>query len=116
MVFHPGFYSRAPNAAKRAMQLKKGKLSLIMAGAVWVSAIGIGLGLLWDYENAPGPAAVPPSYWPEESQIQPAAERATLVMLAHPHCPCSRASVGELARLMAQAQDRVAAYVLFLKP
>jgi hypothetical protein len=37
-------------------------------------------------------------------------------MLAHPHCPCTRASLGELARLMAQAQGRVTAYVLFVKP
>ena len=37
-------------------------------------------------------------------------------MLTHPHCPCSRASIGELARLMAQAQGRVTAYVLFIKP
>jgi len=37
-------------------------------------------------------------------------------MLAHPHCPCTRASIGELARLMAQAQGRVTAYALFVKP
>ncbi len=36
-------------------------------------------------------------------------------MLAHPHCPCTRASVGELALLMAQTQGKAAAYVLFLK-
>jgi hypothetical protein len=37
-------------------------------------------------------------------------------MLAHPHCPCTRASIGELALLMAHSQGRVTAYVLFLKP
>ena len=48
-------------------------------------------------------------------RITPAA-RATLGMSAHPHCPCTRASLGELARLMTQAQGRVTAYVLFVKP
>jgi hypothetical protein len=37
-------------------------------------------------------------------------------MLSHPHCPCTRASIEELNRLMAQTQGRVIAYVLFLKP
>src|SRR3712207_4573180 len=37
-------------------------------------------------------------------------------MLAHPHCPCTRASINELARLMTQARGRVTAYVLFVKP
>jgi len=37
-------------------------------------------------------------------------------MLAHPHCPCTRASVGELARIMAHGQGKVNACVLFVKP
>ncbi len=98
------------------MRLKKGQFILIAACAVWALLIGVGLGLLWAYENAPGPGAVPPSQWPADSRIQPARDRATLLMLAHPHCPCTRASIGELARLMTQAQDRVTTYVLFLKP
>ena len=40
----------------------------------------------------------------------------TLVMLAHPHCPCTRASVGELAEVMARVQGRADAFVLFSKP
>lgn len=78
--------------------------------------IGVGLALLWGYENAPGPTTVPPSQWPLDSSIHPPTDRAALIILAHPHCPCSRASIGELARLMAQARDRVTAYVLLLKP
>jgi hypothetical protein len=98
------------------MRLNKKQFILIAACAVWVMMIGVGLGLLWAYENAPGPVAVPPSQWPADSCIQPAMDRATLIMLAHPHCPCTRASIGELSRLMTQAQDRVTTYVLFLKP
>lgn len=78
--------------------------------------IGVGLALLWAHDNAPGRAAAPPSLWPPESRVQLATDRATLIMLAHPHCPCTRASIGELDRLMAQAQGRVTAYVLLVKP
>ncbi len=40
----------------------------------------------------------------------------TLVMIAHPRCPCTRATLGELARLMAKAQGRLKTYVLFIRP
>jgi hypothetical protein len=98
------------------MRLNKGRFILITAGAVWMLMIGVGLSLLWGYENAPGPVISPPSHWPADSRIQLTSDRATLVMLAHPHCPCTRASIGELSRLMTQAKDRVTTYVLFLKP
>lgn len=98
------------------MRSNIGKIVLTTACAAWALAIGLGLALLWRYENASGASAAPPAQWPLKSSIPLAADRATLVMLAHPHCPCSRASIGELARLMAQAQDRVTAYVLFVKP
>ncbi len=78
--------------------------------------IGIGIGMLWAYENTPGPTAPPPSRWPSDSRLHMASDRATLIMVAHPHCPCTRASIGELARLMTQAQGRLTAYALFVKP
>jgi hypothetical protein len=37
-------------------------------------------------------------------------------MFIHPHCACSRASVGELASLMARARGRLHARVLFVRP
>jgi hypothetical protein len=70
---------------------------------------------LWTYESTPGDVGAVPRSWPG-SRIQRAPGRATLVMLAHPHCPCTRASMDELAQIMASAQGRVVAYVLFLKP
>jgi hypothetical protein len=78
--------------------------------------IAVGIGALWSYESTPGAGAAAPGLWPTASGIKPAADRPTLVMLAHPQCPCTRASIGELARLMTQAQGRVRAYVLFVKP
>jgi hypothetical protein len=98
------------------MSLKKNRLILTAAGALWLLIIGAGVGLLWNYESTPGVAAATPGRWPSDSRIEPAADRATLVMLAHPHCPCTRASIGELARIMTQAQGRVTAYVLFVRP
>ena len=98
------------------MRFIKNRLVLTAAGALWLLIIGAGVGLLWNYESTPGTAAATPDRWPAASRIEPAADRATLVMLAHPHCPCTRASINELARLMTQARGRVTAYVLFVKP
>lgn len=98
------------------MRVKKKRLILAAAGALWLFMLAAGVGTLWSYESTPGTGAVAPNAWPAASRIKPDAERATLVMLAHPHCPCTRASIGELSRLMTQARGRVTAYVLFVKP
>jgi hypothetical protein len=89
---------------------------MVITAIGWLSAVCIGLGMLWSYEGAPGQAAAAPPEWPGKSRIQRSQDHATLVMLAHPHCPCTRASVGELALIMAHAQGRLSAFVLFLKP
>jgi hypothetical protein len=98
------------------MKVKKNRLILAACGALWLFMIAVGVGALWSYESTPGVAAAAPDLWPAASRIKHADDHATLVMLAHPHCPCTRASIGELARLMTQAQGRVTAYVLFVKP
>src|SRR5438874_11741384 len=84
--------------------------------ALWLCAVGAGLWVLWEFENSPGVAANPPAQWPSDSHIMRATDRPTLVMLVHPRCSCTRASIGELAELMARAHTRPRAYVLFLKP
>ena len=68
------------------------------------------------YQATPGVAAVPSVQWPKDSHIQLATNRATLVILAHPQCPCTRATIGELNTLLARSQGKAQVYVLFLKP
>jgi len=85
-------------------------------GAVWLLTIATGLAMLEDYENAPGIAARPPERWPADSRIARLAGTPTLVMFVHPLCPCSRASIEELDRIMAQADVPPAADVVFLVP
>src|ERR1043165_1176426 len=95
---------------------KRDRLVILTSMILWMSVVGLGLAILWNYENTPGVAAKPSVLWPIESRIKRAPDKATLIMLAHPHCPCTRASIGELALLMAHSQGRLTAYVLFLKP
>jgi hypothetical protein len=85
--------------------------------ALWVLVVGAGTFFLWGYENAPGVKAnSTPSAFPAESGILHDGARPSLMMFAHPHCPCTRASLAELSRLMTVARGRIAAHVLFIKP
>lgn len=96
--------------------MKRRSFILAAGGILWLLVVAMGMKALWDYAQAPGTAATPPAYWPGESKIPPGADRAMLIMFAHPHCPCSRASIRELELVIARLQGRLSAYVLFYKP
>lgn len=50
--------------------------------------------------NQPAPSGVVPN-WPSNSALQRSPDRATLVLFLHPKCPCSRATIRELKKLLA---------------
>lgn len=85
-------------------------------GVAWLGAAAFGGHALLKYENSPGKVGYVSSDWPASSSIQLSSDRPTLVMFAHPQCPCSRASMDELAQVMARVQGKVRAYVLFYTP
>src|SRR5689334_12153127 len=57
------------------------------------SAVAVGVGCLWRFENTPGPSPSPTREWPDASRVHLASDRFTLVLFAHPHCPCTRATI-----------------------
>jgi hypothetical protein len=95
------------------VQLIPGKIA---AAALWLGAAVAGAWWLHHYEGTAGGAGRTPSHWPTESRVKHSNTRATLLFFAHPKCPCSRASVEELNRLMARANGRIEARALFLQP
>lgn len=100
----------------RRVPIMSRRLLLVFLTVLWLSTISVGLAHVWSYEKAPGVAAFPPVSWPKESSIPHPSSRDTLIMLAHPKCPCTRAGIEELSKLMTNCQGRLDAYVLFLKP
>ncbi len=82
----------------------------------WLVLVSAGMAMVTHYGTAPGVSARAPSSWPDGSSLVRAADRPTLVMLLHPLCPCSRATIAELERLMTRLHDRVDVDVLFLTP
>ncbi len=107
-----------PNTFARPLLRESSKTFVIfLLTLMWGAAVLTGFVLIWKYENKPELYSFEGAQkWPVESGLTLAVDHPTLVMLAHPKCPCTRASIGELEVLMAQAQGKLNAYVLFIKP
>jgi len=88
----------------------------LLLGFAWLGGLGCCMAWINHYSETPGPAGVPPERWPAESHIALAVQLPTLILFAHPQCPCTTATMGELELLMARAQGRLSAQVWFLKP
>jgi hypothetical protein len=87
-----------------------------IATTLWLVAAAAGLAVLWNYDNAPGERATAPQTWPADTVLVRAGGQPTLILLAHPQCSCTRASLAELAEALARSTIRPKTYVLFLKP
>jgi hypothetical protein len=98
------------------MKAKPKIILTLLLGLAWAGSAVLGGHALLKYENSPGSVGRVSSSWSSDPAVQLANDRPTLVMAAHPQCPCTRASVAELAQLMAHVQGKVRAYVLFYSP
>jgi hypothetical protein len=67
------------------------------------------------YAGNPGTIADAITPWPEASKLN-RPKHSHLVMFIHPGCACSKASVSELKRLMAQAPDLTVQVVVMRSP
>jgi hypothetical protein len=81
-----------------------------------LAALAAGGRLLLGYQSDPGAAAAAAPAWPEGCPIRPEAGRATVLLFAHPRCPCTRASLDELAWLLARSEGRADAWAVFVVP
>ena len=82
----------------------------------WLAAAGFGLWQLERYAHAPGAAGQAPQSWPAGSSLPWEADRANLVLFAHPLCPCTRATMTELRTLLTKIDCPVSVRVAFFSP
>jgi hypothetical protein len=88
----------------------------ILAGlCTWLVVVASGMGLLASYANQAGASA---STVPQQIASSSLADGRThrLVMFVHPYCPCSNASMAELARLMSRCTEKIETTVYFYRP
>ena len=88
----------------------------IAVGLICSAGALIGGRVLLNYENSPGAVGHVSSSWPKNSSLTLATDRPTMVMLAHPQCPCTRAAISELEQVVAQTRGKVRVFILFYTP
>jgi hypothetical protein len=76
---------------------------------VWIAALAFGWWKMVSYEfgTTPWNEIQYADVWPPDSLLELAKDRPTLLVFIHPKCPCTRATLNELDRLMASLGDRL---------
>jgi hypothetical protein len=82
--------------------------------AIWGFVVVSGILFLEAYAARPGDLGTRAGRWLAQSQIQLDDRRLNLLIFLHPQCPCSRASLGELAYIMDRCRDRVSVHAVLL--
>jgi len=84
--------------------------------AAWTVFAGFGVTKMLQYELTPAADAVAPEAWPAAAEVDRDPTRPTLVLFLHPHCPCSRATLAELERLLSTCENQFALRMIFAVP
>jgi hypothetical protein len=92
------------------------RLRATLAITLWAAILVGGFRVLVNYEVQAGAPAAAPASWPTGTTLARNADRPSLVMFAHPQCPCSRATVAELAVIMTRTGGAMNATVCFWDP
>src|SRR5688572_20864684 len=100
MLYAPDFWHM------RCSQDVVAKPIRILLVSAWLICLGVGVVILARYERTSGRVGGTPEQWPGHAAFSLHPWRSTLVMFAHPHCPCTRASIDELNRLLVKCEKR----------
>src|SRR5437867_9626131 len=98
------------------MDIVTSQRRVALLGAIWLGLVCLGLANLLVYQSPPDASGAYSREWPTQTRLKRYPRRLTLIMFAHPKCPCTMASLSELARIMARSENRLTTYILFLKP
>lgn len=88
-----------------------------VVASVWLMGLSLGFSSLAVYDNQaalvrPAPSKQPPS----TSLPSEGVDGNSLIMFVHPYCPCSRATINELSKLMTHCGKKLQATVVFFRP
>ena len=100
----------------RTLTRNRGTILMWLGAALWFGAVLAAMAWMTNYSFRPGPEIIAREDWPNESLIKQDVSQPTLLLFAHPRCPCTRATLEELARLTARCQGRFTTQVWFTKP
>lgn len=86
---------------------------ILIAVVIWASGVLGGSFVMFSYASKPGEGAAAPTSWPMDSEIPRTPGEFTLLLFAHPNCPCTMASLEELMRALANTTSMPNCFVVF---
>ena len=95
---------------------KASHLGWALVTIIWFCAVGTGLAFLYTYETRPSSYESSVSTWPAQTSINRDEGKYHLIMFLHPKCPCSRASLSEMKRILTRACGKATVDILFGQP
>lgn len=100
--------SQTATAARRRFGIR-----LPLLAIAWATTIFTGMLISIDFQSRPGLSGSAPGRWPEKVPIAAPTTKPLLLLFLHPHCPCSRVSLGVLNELLLASPIPVRAQVIF---
>jgi hypothetical protein len=100
----------------RTEDVKSPLRSVILVGS-WLLAAAAGFAFLLEYDSTPeAQAGAASEVWPGTSALARASGRQTLLVFLHPRCPCSGATLDELAEIAAELPRDAEVRAVFVVP
>lgn len=90
--------------------------TVIAVSFLWVLMIGFAYWHFSAFEGRPNVQAAHPTKFPRDTALVASATGDTLLMFIHPKCPCTSASLNELAVLSTRCGGELNATAVFVKP
>lgn len=103
-----------PARANEAASRRSGWVTWV-GTAIWFGAFAVGTVAFLGFEFTPGEETRAPRVWPKDSSLALHPGGPTLVLFAHPHCVCTRASLDELQVVLSRHTRPVSAQVVFVQ-
>jgi hypothetical protein len=101
--------------ATSARIFRNRRLPLALALIVWTALVTAGLAGLTRYAMTPGAPPRSTRDWPSGVAFHPTDRELTLVITIHAQCPCSRATIAELAKLLTRHREQIGVCALLVQ-
>jgi hypothetical protein len=92
------------------------RVAIFSIVGLWLLIVIGGSSIVWQYAMQPGEEQQATKIWPDTLVHLRSPNGFTLVMVAHPKCPCTQATVYELAKIMRLAPPQMRAVVFMIRP
>jgi hypothetical protein len=110
------FTDRDVLGVRRAHLSARTTIVEIVGTALWGIAVVSGVFMILSFSFAPGPNTMAAVRWPGESSLCRLPGRPTLLMFAHPCCPCTKASLEQLKLILNEVHVPFDCHLVFLMP